>query len=119
MMVLVPRFMAWKLATAFILTAETWLGPERTRSGEEAVLALGVSCRERFGTIRRIRRTPTFAFEPPEWLGPDQIDGEYFLLLPSEQPTVTAEEAAMLATIFAEDGDLPAPAKRGSGSPRS
>jgi hypothetical protein len=31
---LAPRFMAGKLATA----AETWLGPERTRSGEEAVL---------------------------------------------------------------------------------
>jgi hypothetical protein len=24
-------FMAWKLATGFVLTAETWLGPERTR----------------------------------------------------------------------------------------
>jgi hypothetical protein len=35
---LVPRFMAWKLATGFVLTAETWLGPERTRPGEEAVL---------------------------------------------------------------------------------
>jgi hypothetical protein len=38
---LVPRFMAWKLATGFVLTAETWLGPERTRSGEEAVLTIG------------------------------------------------------------------------------
>ena len=35
---LLPRFMAWKMATAFVLTAETWLGPERTRSGEEAIL---------------------------------------------------------------------------------
>jgi len=108
MMALVPRFMAWKLATAFILTAETWLGPERTRSGEEAVLTIGVSWHQRFGVIRRIRRTPKVAFEPPEWLGPDQIDGEYFRLLPSGQTTVAAEEAAMLATIFAEDGELPA-----------
>ena len=37
---LVPRFMAWKCATGFVLTAETWLGPERTRSGEEAVLTI-------------------------------------------------------------------------------
>jgi hypothetical protein len=43
MLTLVPRFMAWKLATSFVLTAETWLGPERTRSGEEAVVAIGVS----------------------------------------------------------------------------
>jgi hypothetical protein len=34
--------MAWKCATGFVLTAETWLGPERTRSGEEAVLTIGV-----------------------------------------------------------------------------
>jgi hypothetical protein len=40
---LVPRFMAWKLATGYVLTAETWLGPDRTRSGEEAVLTIGVA----------------------------------------------------------------------------
>ena len=43
MLMLVPRFMAWKLATSFVLTAETWLGPERTRSGEEAIATIGVS----------------------------------------------------------------------------
>jgi hypothetical protein len=63
---LVPRFMAWRLATAFVLTAETWLGPERTRSGEEAVLTIGVSHHERMGVIRRIRRTPALSFGPPE-----------------------------------------------------
>ena len=52
MITLVPRFMAWKLATAFVLTAETWLGPGRTRSGEEAVATIGVSHRERFGIMR-------------------------------------------------------------------
>src|ERR1700760_45204 len=51
MLALVPRFMAWKLAIAFVLTAETWLGPERTRSGEEAVLTIGVSHHERSGVI--------------------------------------------------------------------
>jgi hypothetical protein len=33
MLALVARLMAWKLATAFVLTTESWLGPERTRSG--------------------------------------------------------------------------------------
>jgi hypothetical protein len=55
--------MAWKSATAYVLTAETWLGPQRTRSGEEAVLTIGVSRRERVGVIRR---TPAEAFAPPE-----------------------------------------------------
>ena len=35
MLTLVPLFMAWKIAIAFVLTTETWLGPERTRSGED------------------------------------------------------------------------------------
>ena len=61
---LVPRFMAWKLATGYVLTAETWLGPERTRSGEEAVLTIGVSHHERMAVIRRIRRTPALSFGP-------------------------------------------------------
>jgi hypothetical protein len=65
MLTLVPRFMAWKLARV-VLTAETWLGSQRPRSGEEAVLTIGVSRHERLGVIRR---TPAAAFAPPEWLG--------------------------------------------------
>jgi hypothetical protein len=105
---LVPRFMAWKFATGFVLTAETWLGPERTRSGEEAVLTIGVSHHERMAVIRRIRRTPALAFGPAEWLPADALDDTYFRVLPSGQSTVTAEEATMLAAVFAEDGELPA-----------
>jgi hypothetical protein len=56
--------MAWKLATGFVLIPETWLGPERTRSAEEAVLTIGVSHHERMAVIRRIRRTPALAFGP-------------------------------------------------------
>jgi hypothetical protein len=114
MMQLVPRFMAWKLATAFVMTAETWLGPERTRSGEEAVMAIGISYRERLGVIRRIRRTPVTSFGPPEWLPAESIDEGYARMLPSGQTTVTEEEAALLKAIFSEDGELPA---RPAGSP--
>src|ERR1700761_4891430 len=78
---LVPRFMAWKLATAFVLTTETWLGPERTRSGEEAVVAIGVSRHDRLAVIRRISRRP-LSFGPPEWLPAEALDDTYFRLLP-------------------------------------
>jgi hypothetical protein len=108
MLTLVPRFMAWKRATSFVLTAETWLGPERTRSGEEAVVAIGVSHRERLGVMRRLRRTPGPVFMPPEWLRPEFLDETYFRLLPSGASEVTTEEAEMLAVIFGEDGELPA-----------
>lgn len=85
MLALVPRFMAWKLATAFVLTAETWLGPQCTRSGEEAVLTIGVSRQQRLGVMRRVRRTPAIVFAPAEWLAADAIDEHYFRLLPIGQ----------------------------------
>ena len=108
MLTLVPLFMAWKMAMAFVLTTETWLGPERTRSGEEAVLTIGVSRTERMGVLRRIRRTPGLIFLTPEWLWPESIDEQYFRLLPSGQKSVTDEDAAMLAMIFDDSGELPA-----------
>lgn len=108
MLALVPRFMAWKMAAAFVLTAETWLGPERTRSGEEAVLAIGVSRCERLGVIRRIRRTPALNFSSAEWLAADAIDETYFRLSPAGVSRTMAEETAMLAAIFAENGEIPA-----------
>jgi hypothetical protein len=97
---------SWR-GSSLVLTAETWLGPERTRSGEEAVLTIGVSQHERMAVIRRIRRTPAISFSPGEWLPADALDDAYFRLLPSGQTTVTAEEAAMLAAVFAKDGELP------------
>jgi hypothetical protein len=63
---------------------------------------------QRMAVIRRIRRTPALSFGPPEWLAADALDETYFRLLPSGQSTVTAEEAAMLAAVFGEDGELPA-----------
>ena len=61
-LLLVMRFMAWKLATSFVLTAETWLGAEVTRSGKEAILVVGVSHHERRGVMQRIRRTIPVSF---------------------------------------------------------
>ena len=72
------------------------------------MLTIGVSRQQRVGVMRRIRRTPLLAFAPAEWLAADAIDAHYFRLLPVGQTTVTAEEAAMLADIFGEDGELPA-----------
>ena len=108
MLALVPRFMAWKLASAFVLTAETWLGPQRTRSGEEAVLTIGVTRHDRLGVIRRIRRIPALGFAAPEWLAADAIDDAYFRLQPAAASAVMADEAAMLARMFGDNGEVPA-----------
>jgi hypothetical protein len=45
---------------------------------------------------------------PPEWLRAEALDENYFRLLPSGQSNVTTEEAAMLAAMFGEGGELPA-----------
>ena len=51
---LMARFMVWKMATSFVLTAETWLGAKETREGDEALLVIGVSHHERLGRTLRI-----------------------------------------------------------------
>ena len=104
---LVRRFMAWRFALAFVMTAETWLAG--ARQGEEAVTAVGASRSERYGVIQRIRRDgATVEFGPLEWLEPEQMDLLYWTMLPLRVETVTAKEAADLAAIFAESGELPA-----------
>ncbi len=45
-----------------------------------------------------------------------KVDDTYFRLLPSGQTTVTVEEGAMLAAVFAEDGELLARPASGFGN---
>jgi hypothetical protein len=106
-LLLVMRFMTWKMATSFVLTAETWLGAEITRRGEEAILVVGVSHHERRGVIQRIRRTIPVSFGAVEWLHPDQLDETYFKILPAAGE-ITLDEIAELSAIFCKDGEMAA-----------
>jgi hypothetical protein len=104
---LVSRFMVWKMATSFVLTAVTWLGaPQGVR--DEALLAVGVSHHERLAVLQRIRRGEAVGFSDPTWLAPHHIDGDYFRMLPGGRTEVSAEEALELARIFGKNGELPA-----------
>jgi hypothetical protein len=107
-LLLITRFMAWRMATSFVLTAETFLGPEVTRSGEEALLVVGVSHHERLAAMQRLRRADVGTFGEVEWLEPEQVDDTYFKLLPTGRSEITAEEAHELAVIFGKDGELAA-----------
>jgi hypothetical protein len=53
-------------------------------------------------------RATHLSFGPPEWLPADALDDTYFRVLPSGPSSMTVEEAAMLATVFGEDGEIPA-----------
>jgi hypothetical protein len=96
------------MATSFVLTVETWLGPEVTRSGDEALLVVGVSYHERLAAMQRLRRADVVGFGEVEWLTHDQVDDTYFKLLPTGRSEITAKEAHELAVIFGKDGELAA-----------
>ena len=103
---LISRFMAWKMATGFVLTAETWLGAEVTRSGDEALLAVGVSRHERLAVLQRILRGDAIGFSEPMWLAPHHVDQQYLGMLPKGATEISAEEATELARIFGKNGEL-------------
>jgi len=107
-LLLIRRFMAWKMATSFVLTVETWLGPKVTRSGDEALLVVGVSHHERLAAMQRLRRADVGTFAEVEWLTADQVDDTYFRLLPAGRTEITAEEAMELVRTFGEDGEMTA-----------
>ena len=106
-LLLVSRFMTWRLATSFVLTAEMRLSITEG-SGEDAILAVGVSRQERAGLVQRIRRRDPLSLTSPEWLTAEQIDEKYSCLLPSRKSEITADEIAELASIFGEDGEMAA-----------
>ena len=101
-MVLISRFMAWKMATSFVLTAEPWLGAE----GEDALQILGVSHHERLAVVQRIKRDEAITFSQPMWLAPHHVDDRFVKMLPRGEIAITAEEAALLERVFGKDGDL-------------
>ena len=103
---LISRFMVWKMATSFVLTAETWLGAEKTRHGDEALLAVGVSRHERLAALQRIQRGDAVGFSEPMWLAPHQVDAQYFAMLPTGAAELSAEEADELARVFGKNGEL-------------
>jgi len=105
-MTLIGRFMAWKMATSFVLTAETWLGAEVTRSGDEALLSVGVSRHERMAVLQRILRGDAVGFSEPMWLAPHHVDEQYFAMLPTGATEISAGEADELACVFGKDGEL-------------
>jgi hypothetical protein len=101
---LVSRFMAWKMATSFVFTAEPWLGAD----GEDALHIIGVSLHERLAVVQRIKHGEDVSFSQPMWLARHHVEDRYVAMLPRGQNEITAEEAAMLARVFGKNGELPA-----------
>ena len=99
---LISRFMAWKMATSFVLTAETWLGAD----GEDAIFIIGVSLHERLAVLQRIKRGDDVSFSEPMWLARHHVDEQYFAMLPKGETEISAAEDAELARVFGKNGEL-------------
>jgi hypothetical protein len=113
---LVGRFMAWKLAMAFVFMAEG-TGRDELSAEHNYLMAAGISRREAIVVRQRIHRTATPAepsrsftdFGSPEtFTGWDTIDPLLLTLLPRGPVTVDEAEALLLASLFGEGGEMPA-----------
>lgn len=105
---LIRRFMAWKGAQSFVLVCATSLGPKLLQSDQEAVVAISHVRGERLVFMQRIGREPALSFGGLECVKPRDIDPCYWRLLPGREDNVASDEAAALAEIFSEDGEVPA-----------
>lgn len=114
---LIGRFMAWKLATWFVHTGEGTHRDERGREHEH-IIGAGISRAQVIGARQRITRTSRSSalsehtaveFGPLEpFQGREAVDPLLLALLPSGQSSVDEKEARLLASLFREDGEMPA-----------
>lgn len=116
-LVLIGKFMGWKLATAFVFTAE---GSHRDDDGHEHeyLIGAGISRGQVIGARQRISRTAettAVSFhtavefgELEPFSGSDAVDPVLLDLLPKGSVSIDEEEARVLASLFGEDGEMPA-----------
>jgi hypothetical protein len=100
----VGTFMTWKQATAFTLASEL--------HQPDCVYCVGISARDRYACIQRIRRTPmpwTLAnLEAVEWLPDTSIDPAIAALLPIGPRPLTPKDVAAAEKWFGKAGRFPA-----------
>ncbi len=97
---MVEHFMAWKLATAFILSGE--------RCDPHAIASLAVARDQHHGIMRRLDRGPPLQLWPVAALPDDDVERGLSALLPGKHTTMTRETVAELEFVFGTDGAMPA-----------
>lgn len=114
---LITRFMAWKLATAFVMTGE---GTHSDPDGHERDYLIGaaVSLTGGIGARQHVSRTAetsaaavhtSVEFGPVETFdGLTSVDPALLALLPRGKTAVSFDEALLLSTVFDEGGQMPA-----------
>jgi hypothetical protein len=101
------RFMAWRMAVGFIVTAETYLDIGDKPFGQAALLAIGITRRERIGVVLHIQRGGVDRMPAVEWLPAEQIDEAYGKLLPNGTTSFSRQDIMDLMATFKADGPMP------------
>lgn len=96
---LVGAFMAWKLATSFILCNEL--------HEPDAISAAFIGRDDRAVVLRKIIRKP-LSFGEPIWLDGSSIGEEILQLLPPREVEIDKELAEELQRVFGAGGELEA-----------
>ena len=99
---LVAGFMAWKMASAFIVSGET--------TDPAGVFSFVVAPDVVEGVFRPIERSDTgeLTIGSPVKLGPDQCDPLFILLMPGPTSEIDAETMDQLEKVFGLGGEMEA-----------
>ena len=103
---LLNGYMAWRMATGYILAGQTWLGAAGTRDGDEALFAVGVTRSDALGAMCRIRRKPELSFSEIEWLDGPSVDEWYRLLLPLTDTEIDPDTMREIRAAFDTGGEF-------------
>ena len=103
---LLHGFMAWRMATGYLMAGEVGLGPAGTSDGNEALFVVGVTRSAAMAAMRRIRREPALAFGEVEWLDGPSIDESYRRILPLTDTAIDPETMREIRAAFEAGGEF-------------
>lgn len=114
---LISQFMAWKLATSFVLTSEGTHPDEAGRQldyifgaavARTGVMAARQSVARTASVSDRAVHTAVEFGHVEHFAGAEAVDPLLIALLPHGTAGISDREAQLLASVFGEDGELPA-----------
>jgi hypothetical protein len=97
---LVGHFMAWKMATGFVISGEL--------HAPDAISSFFVGRHEREGLFRLIERGSPISFGELRTLREGEIEAVLIALLPQRETAMTTDGIAELERVFGDAGEMPA-----------
>lgn len=96
-MTLMRGYLVWRMATSFVLSAES--------KQPDAVTTIGVTQTDCYGVMRRILRKP-LTVGPEEWLSEKQIGEGFPNLLRQREAALDLATIEMLERVFGPSGEF-------------